>query len=173
MVKKSFVFVLGLLFLIMISPTDGFCQGSQNTILLKAQLSADTCFSDDSAFKIAVSITNGSLLPRTVYTNRCISENVVKEGVEEGELFLIVTHEGVEYRYYESVILYKHRLPHKHWLWLRPIQCQGVFYMCHFLKEKHKKPNREYGAYLIRAAFVNTPNDTIYSNPVTLYYLEK
>lgn len=172
MVKKYFVLVLGLLFLFKISPTDGFCQGSKNTILLKAQLSADTCFSDNSAFEIVVSITNGSLLPRTVYTNICISENVVHEGVGEGELFLIVTHEGVEYRYYESVILYKHGLPKKHFLWFFPIRCRGVFYMNHFLRERHEKPNVDYGTYSIRAALVVAPNDTIWSNPVTLHYRE-
>ena len=170
--KKYYVLVLGLLFLIKISPTDVFCQGSRNAIMLKAHLSAGTCSSNNSAFEITVAITNGGLLPKTVYTNRCISENVVQEGVGEGELFLIVTHEDVEYRYYESVILYKHELPKKRFLWFSPIRCRGVFYMSRFLKEKHRKPNADYGSYSIRAALVIAPNDTIFSNPVTIHYVE-
>lgn len=173
MVKKCHVLVLGLLFLIKINPMDGFCQGKRNAIMLKAHLSTDSCFSNNSAFEIDVAITNGSLLPKTVYTNKCISENVVQEGAGEGELFLIVAHGGVEYRYFESVVLYKHGLPKKHFLWFFPIHCRGIFYMSHFLKERHSKSNVDYGSYTIRAAFVVAPNDTICSNPVTLYYIDK
>ncbi|WP_373721512.1 hypothetical protein [Bacteroides heparinolyticus] len=170
--KKFYVLVLGLLILTTIKPADGLCQGSRNAIMLEAHLSADTCSFNSSAFEIAVAITNGGLLPRTVYTNRCISENVVHEGVGEGELFLIVTHKSVEYRYYESVILYKHGLPKKHFLWFSPIRCRGVFYMSRFLKERHRKPNVDYGSYSIRAALVVAPNDTLFSNPVTINYVE-
>lgn len=173
MVKKCHVFFLGLLFLIKINPMDGFCQDKCNAIMLKAHLSADTCFSNNSEFEIAVAITNGSLLPKIVNTNRCISENVVQEGVEEGELFLKVTHDGVEYRYFESVVLFKHGLAKKHFLWFFPIHCRGVFYMSNFLKERSNKPNEDYGSYTIRAALVVAPNDTICSNPVTLYYIDK
>ncbi len=172
MVKKCHVLVLGLLFLITIIPKDGACQGKRKAIELKAHLSADTCFSNNSAFEITVAIANGNLLPKTVYTNGCFSENVVQEGVKDGELFLIVTHEGVEYRYYESVVLYKHGLPKKHLLWFPPIRCRGVFYMNCFLKERHRKPNVDYGSYTIKAALVVAPNDTIFSNPVKMHYLE-
>lgn len=169
MVKKYYLF-LGLLVLLQISC---FGQHSHKGIEIKARLSVDTCYNDSCAFEIGVTIVNKCLLPKMVFTNKCISENTVKEGVKNGELFLLVTHEGVEYRYNESVILYKHELPRKHLLWFGTIKSCHTFYMNHFIKDEQDYPNDDYGSYTILAAFVDEPNDTIYSNPVTIQYLER
>lgn len=109
----------------------------------------------------------------TIYTNGCFSENIVNGTVAKGELFLIVEHDDTEYRYYESVILNKHELPKKHCLWYNSFQCNGVFYMSHFLKERYHKPNKDFGNYLIKAAFINQSNDTIYSNSMLIHYNEQ
>ena len=171
MVNK-FHLLVGFILFLQINQLVCFGQRRNEKLILDAQLFEDTCTYKNDAFTISASLSNGGLFPIKVYTNSCISENVCNEGVRDGELFIIVTHDGVEYRYYESVIMKKHELPKKRWLWFRPIYCNAVFYMSHFLKEQQDIINKDFGIYSIKVAFINQPNDTVYSKPLIMHYFD-
>lgn len=171
MAKKYYLF-LELIIIFQINPIVCFGQQNKRGIVLEiTELSTDTCYQKNSIFEISVMVKNKGLVPHSLYTDWCISENVVNHEVE-GELFLIVTHDGITYRYYKPIILYKHALPRKHILWFRKVRCHGRFYMNNFLKKMTDGTNYDYGNYIIKAAFVKAPYDTVFSNPVKMLYLE-
>ncbi len=166
---KNILLLASLLFLMLFS----YGQSKSGIVIEKVQLSTDICYDDNSVFEVSFLVANKGLLPHGIYTDWCISENVVNQGVDDGEFFLTVTHNGMEYRYYKRIVLYKHDLPRKHLLWFRKARCSGRFYMNNFLKDIKDETNKDYGEYIIRVAYVKSDNDTIVSNPVSLFYLEK
>lgn len=144
---------------------------------LALQSFTDTCSFRDDMFQVCAILKCKGLLPRTVYTNKCISENVFGQGVNEGEMFLIVKHNGQVYRYFESVMLYKHGLAkNRLMLPLCSIKCSMDFYMKSFHPEKGQRTsleqNKDFGLYSITAVYVDKSNDTIFSNPISIWYLE-
>lgn len=177
--KSTFISVIELLIILFGINSLCFSQNNSKKMQLILHSSVDTCTYNEDMFKVRVTLKCKGLLPRKVYTNECISENVVGQGVNKGEMFLIVRHEGQVYRYFESVMLFKHGLAKKHLILpLHSVKGSQEFYFKLFHPENEKSrenvsnSNMDFGLYSVTAAFVDKSNDTIYSNPINIWYLE-
>lgn len=176
--KVAAASLIALLFMFSGINSECNAQNSSQGKQLILESSIDTCTFVEDMFDVNAALKCKGLLPRMVYSNKCISENVVGQSVNDGELFLIVKHNGHIYRYFESVILYKHGLANNHLLLpLCSIKCDMKFYMKSFHPETGQnalsEPNKDFGLYSITAVYVDKSNDTIYSNPISIWYIEQ
>jgi len=101
-------------------------------------------------------------------------------------VYLEVVHNGTKYEEGHPSLLFHTKIePEKAWFsrWFPRNDIYGVFefsillpedyVMTHSKKELFGVKNKDFGEYQIRAIFVNMNNDTVYSSPVSIHYLEK
>ena len=131
-------------------------------------------------------IETEKLFPIMVKMHKYIAPTKLAYHYVDHCVYLEVFHNGIKYEEGNpSFLFHTSTEPEKTWLskWFPCDDIYGIFYFCNLLPENivltHSKKemfyikNKDFGAYQIRAVFVNMDNDTVYSNPVTIHYLEK
>lgn len=136
--------------------------------------------------QVKVVLETERLLPMMVKIHKFIAPTKLAYHYADHCVYLEVVHNGTKYEEgIPSLLFHTTSEPKKIWFskWFPCDDIYGVFFFCNLLPENivltHSKEglfnvkNMDFGEYQIRAVFVNMDNDTVYSNPVTIHYLEK
>ena len=181
MVKKVLWFLILPCFLLTVKDVM-----SQDKTGYRIRLEINDTIRYQELIQVKAILETDKLFPVIIKMQRYIAPTRLSEHYVDHCVYLEVVHNDTKYEQVIPSLLFHTAFElKKTWFtrWFPRNDIYGVFefsnllpedyVLTHSKKECFNVKNRDFGEYQIRAIFVNMDNDTVYSNPVTIHYLEQ